>query len=141
MATIKPNDNAPQEQVHYVLAAGEPFDLAAGGSYDSDDRAVLSAAADHPWLTVEYPQVAAEDVFEPPPRGIPYREDPFSEYNDFSNDPAKADEAERAKYAGVAANPLAVDAGLDQGEPVTVGDHLDVTLAAANTTDEPPKEQ
>lgn len=140
MATIRPNDNAPQETVHYILSAGDPFDLDTGGSFESDDRLLLSAAEDHPWLTVEYPQVAEADIFVPPSRSVPYREDPFSEYNDYSNDPARAAAAEREKYAGVAANPLAVDAGLDQGEAVTVADRVDVTLAAADTTDEPPKE-
>jgi hypothetical protein len=131
MATIRPNENAPAEEVHYTLPSAE-FDLGPGGSYESDDRAVAAAAEDHPWLEVEYPQVNAE-VYTRPAKSIPYREDPFSEYNDFSNDPARVEETEREKYSATVA-PLAVEAGLDQSEPVSVG-NTDLTLAAADETD------
>ena len=54
MATIKPNEHAPAEEVRYILA-NEELVLASGGSTDTDDRAVISAAESHPWLEVEYP--------------------------------------------------------------------------------------
>jgi hypothetical protein len=143
MATIRPNENAPAEEVHYVLPTVE-FDLDAGGSFETDDRAALSAAADHPWLEVEYPEVAAE-VYSAPSKSVPYRDDPFSEFNDFSNDPARVEETERSKYSGTVA-PLAVDAGLDQGEVVTADERVDLTLAAAaehndDTAEEPTEER
>lgn len=128
MATIRPNDNAPAEEVHYTFPTVD-FDLAEGGTYESDDRAVLAAAEDHPWLTVEYPE-AASVVYSAPSKSVPYREDPFSEYNDFSNDPARVEETERSKYS-VNTAPLAVEAGLDQGEVVTSDERVDLTLAAA----------
>lgn len=133
MATIKPNDHAPAESVHYVLAAGEGFDLDAGGSYESDDRALLAAAADHPWLKVEYPE--AGEVYTAPSNQVLPADDPYSSLNDHSNDPAEVEKVERAKV-GADVRPLAVQAGLDQGEPVTVADRVDVTLAAADTTDD-----
>jgi hypothetical protein len=134
MATIRPNDNAPDEVVHYTLPTAE-FDLDAGGSYESDERTVLSAAEDHPWLTVEYPEVDVE-LYAAPSKSVPYREDPFSEFNDHSNDPAAIEASERAKNT-VDAQPLAVEAGLDQHEVVTSDERVDLTLAAADEhTDE-----
>lgn len=133
MATIRPNENAPAEDVHYVLPTAS-FDLGEGGTYESDERAVLSAAADHPWLTVEYPEAASE-VYTRPSKSVPYTEDPYSEYNDHSNDPELVAETERAKYDATVA-PLAIDSGLDQSEPVQVDERVDVTLAAADAHEE-----
>jgi hypothetical protein len=125
MATIRPNDNAPAEEVHYVLPT-ESFDLAAGGTYETDDRLLLTAAQDHPWLTVEYPEVEAVSV-ERPSTSVPYQEDPYSEYNDDSNDPEVAAAAERAKYE-TTIEPLAVDSGLNQSVRET--DNLSETDAS-----------
>lgn len=132
MATIRPNDNAPAEEVHYTLPTAE-FDLGVGDSYESDDRAVIEAAQDHPWLEVEVPVLEAE-VYTRPSKSVPYQEDPLSEFNDFSNDPARVEETERAKYSATVA-PLAVESGLPQTEVVRQDDRVDLTLAAADETD------
>lgn len=128
MATIRPNDNAPAEDVTYILPT-ETFELGAGGSFETEDRATISAAVDHPWLEVEFPEVDAE-VYSRPPKSVPYTEDPFSEYNDHSNDPALVEETERSKF-GADVAPLAVESGLDQSEVERAADYVDLTLAAA----------
>ena len=58
MATIRPNDNAPDEAVNFSLGSAT-FSLEAGGSVETDDREVISDAREHPWLTVEE---SAEDT-------------------------------------------------------------------------------
>lgn len=132
MATIRPNDNAPTETITYNFPEGY-VDLGPGDEFESDDRGLLASAASHPWLDVEYPEVD-EEVYSRPSKSIPYREDPFSEYNDFSNDPEKVEETERGKYDSTI-SPLAVEAGLDQSEEVVVDDRVAVTLAAADEAD------
>jgi hypothetical protein len=61
MAKITHSELAPAEKVVYTLA-NEQFELTAKGTYESDDPIVLSNAEAHPWLSVEYPEVAPEDV-------------------------------------------------------------------------------
>lgn len=126
MATILPNDNAPTESVKYLLGNAE-FDLAGGGSYDTDDRLVLSAAEAHPWLKVEYPEVD-ESLFVTESRTVPYEDDVLSAANSVAFDPAEIKKVEEAKRLGYE-QPLAVDSGLDQGTPKKSGP-VAVTLAA-----------
>lgn len=129
MATIRPNEHAPAEDVTYILPTAT-FELGADGSYDTDDRAVIQAASDHPWLAVEFPEVD-EEIYQAPSKRVPYEDDPLSAYNDHSNDPELVSETERSKYSGTVA-PLAVEAGLDQGEAVSdETGRVDFTLAAA----------
>jgi hypothetical protein len=64
MAKIVHSDDAPTEAVHYSLA-GVEFDLGGksdAAAYETDDAEVISNAAVHPWLAVEFDpvDVAAE---------------------------------------------------------------------------------
>lgn len=61
MAKITHSELAPAEKVVYTLA-NEQFELTAKGSYESDDPIVLSNAEVHPWLSVEYPEVAPDEI-------------------------------------------------------------------------------
>lgn len=124
MATIKPNENAPAEDVRYLLA-NEELVLAPGGSTDTEDRLVLAAALEHPWLEVEYDAAA----FEAPPSYDPHV--PRSE------DPLTYENSEALKSPGTAAvqedvQPVAIDAGLDQTKAVEEGG-VAKTLAADET--------
>jgi len=127
MATIKPSDHAPDEQVHYSFA-GVDFDLAPGGSFDTTDRLVLANAEDHPWLDVE---VAAETqyagVFREP---FPSAEEDGASFHhgEIAFDPEAIREVEEQKVRD-ATPAIAIEAGLDQGEPEMVAGHP-VTVAA-----------
>lgn len=115
MATIRPNENAPAEDVNYILPT-ETFELGADGSFESDDPAVLAAALAHPWLAVEYSEQESV-VYEAPRKSIAPEDDPYSGYHSIVNDPEAVREVEEAKVASFD-NRLAVEAGLDQKEPV-----------------------
>lgn len=65
MATISLSDAAPKVDGDFGFAlANVNFDLGAGGSYDTDDPAVLSAAEVHPFLKVEFPEPTEEEKAE-----------------------------------------------------------------------------
>ncbi len=135
MATILPNEHAPSESVRYLLANAD-FELAGGGSYDTDDRAVLGAAEAHPWLKVKYPEVD-EALYEAVQRSVPYEDDVLAAPNSIAFDPEEIRKAEEAKRVAFGA-PLAVDSGLDQDKAKKVGP-VAVTLAADEpATDEKP---
>lgn len=129
MATIRPNDNAPAEDVKYIFPTAT-FDIASGGSYETDDRAILSAAEDHPWLDVEYPEVPEEVAVTREPKSVPYQDDVLAAVNSKAFDLDLVRQAEEEKTA-VFADHLAIQAGLTQTEPVTEGG-IDQTLAAAD---------
>lgn len=130
MATIRPNEHAPGEDVTYILPTAT-FELGADGEYETDDRGAISAAVDHPWLEVEFPEVD-ETLYQAPSKRVPYEDDPLSELNDHSNEPYAVEESERSKYGGSVA-PLAVESGLNQTEAVTdESARVDFTLAAAD---------
>lgn len=61
MAKITHSELAPAEKIVYTLA-NEQFELTAKGTYDTDDAIVLGNAEAHPWLSVEYPEVAPDEV-------------------------------------------------------------------------------
>lgn len=132
MAKIVPSDNAPSETVHYSFA-GVEFDLGGSGkgskrAYETDDPAVLGNANTHPWLTVEYPVV--EPVSGAYVEQLKPEDDALSAVNDSANDPEAVRAAEAAK-AGTDADPVAIDAGLDQDKVERTGE-VDETIAAAN---------
>jgi DsbC/DsbD-like thiol-disulfide interchange protein len=143
MATIITNEHAPKEEATYILPTAT-FDLAQGGSYETDDRRVLSDAEAHPWLEVEY---AAEEteVFERPSKSVPYEDDYLSAANSKAFDLDEVRRTEEAKYGGDT-NRLAVDAGLDQNEEVVsesgafaytlAGDDRDEATRTAEPADE-----
>jgi hypothetical protein len=60
MATISHNDLAPAEAVHYSLAGAE-FDLEGSDTFETDDHEVIRNAVAHPWLQIEYAEVAPGD--------------------------------------------------------------------------------
>jgi hypothetical protein len=132
MATIRPNDNAPSEETKFIFPTAT-FDLSSGGSYETDDRALLAAAEVHPWLEVEYPE--AEQVSYVRESGsVPYQEDVLSAPNSKAFDADEIRKTEEAK-AAVYATPTAIESGLDQGKEVEVGDTA-VTLAADEAADD-----
>lgn len=135
MAKIVLSDLAPAEAIHFSLGNAE---LDLGGksgkkSHETLDRELLSNAAAHPWLTVETdpgeeaggqfadPHVAPVDDLQS--AANQRAADPF--------DPAKVRAAEEAKRTEAAAV-VAIEAGLDQSEPVKAGDVAE-TLAADDT--------
>lgn len=53
MATISPNEYAPDEVATYNFANLDAITLSPGESFDSDDAELVKAAIEHPWLDVE----------------------------------------------------------------------------------------
>lgn len=53
MATISPNEYAPDEAATYNFANLDSFTLAPGGAIETDDPELVKAAIDHPWLDVD----------------------------------------------------------------------------------------
>jgi hypothetical protein len=128
MATIKTSDLAPKEKIKFSLV-NDTFDLTPSGTYETNDPAVLANALMHPWLVVDYGKQAAEDPGDLHD-SVPYDKDVLSAATSEAFDP-KAIERDRRTKEDLPL--LAVDAGLDQNEPETVGE-VAVTLAADDTT-------
>lgn len=126
MATIRPNDHAPSEEVKYVLPSAT-FDLASDGVYTTDDRRVLSDAEVHPWLEVEYPP--ADELSQTrESRSVPYEEDALSAVNSVAFD---TDEVAKARLEENDTEPTAIESGLDQGEEAESGDGRVATSLAS----------
>jgi len=144
MATIRPNDNAPEEQVKYCLGS-VVFELAPGGEYETDDRAAIADATAHPWLEVELPRLE-ELSQEYISKSVPYEDDVLAAPNSQAFDPDKLHAMQMEREREVLAR-TAIDAGLDQGEVVEEGG-VNLTVAAAvedapdaeETSDDEPKE-
>lgn len=134
MATIRPNDNAPAGEVEYNLPTAK-FTLGSGDSYETEDRTVLSDAAVHPWLTVEYPEVD-EALYARPSKSVPFEKDYLGPVNSVAFNLNEVRKIEEAKREGVT-HPTAIQAGLDQSKAEEVGD-VNVTVAAdeADSTDD-----
>jgi hypothetical protein len=130
MPTIKSSDLAPSGAVHYTLANAE-FDLGGSGkkTFETEDADTIANALAHPWLVVEYPKA---DV----PVGV------YVDQVDPKDDPLSArfegtvEESERSPSAGenTPIEPVAIDAGEDQGEVVKSG-RVSETLAAADAAE------
>lgn len=132
MAKIVLSDTAPSDAKSFSLANSN-FEV----PHETDESLVLSNAAVHPWLNVEYEKVEAiSGVFID--RSVAAKDDAMSAENSVANDP----EAVRkfAEEQAVAfGRPLAVEAGLDQDKAKTVGkgdDKVAITLAADETPTE-----
>jgi hypothetical protein len=111
----------PAEDVKYIFPT-VTFDLASGGTYETDDRDALAAAMDHPWLTVEYP-AADEAAFTRVSGSVPPQEDRLSSLFKDGSDAFNADkvrETELAK-ADELVQPVALDSGQDQSEVLVEG--------------------
>lgn len=131
MAKIVPSENAPDAQVHYSLGSAS-FDLGPGGSYETDDREILSGGVAHPWLDVEFdPEV--ELGYVTAPAHVRPEDDVLSQQNSVAFDP---DQVRADAPDEMVALPTAIDAGLDQSEEVTVGTTA-VTIAADDAQPEP----
>lgn len=132
MATIRPNENAPDSPVKYLLGSVE-FDLSPGGEYETDDRTAISDASVHPWLDVELP-VSEELSVERTSKSVPYADDVLAAVNSQAFDPDKVHEMLMNRQRENDAR-VAIEAGLDQGESVEEGG-VAVTLAAAEEATE-----
>jgi hypothetical protein len=137
MATIRPNDNAPADSVNYIFPL-ETFELAAGGSYETENQNTISAAVSHPWLEVEYPEMPELSVADVV-RGVPYEKDVLAAPNSlaFNADAVRQAIEERKREAD---SHTALDAGLDQGEPVETGGVAETLAADAAQDDDDDKE-
>ena len=131
MAKVTLSELAPDELVRFY---GWQVDFELGGSakssLETEDRVVIGYAEQHPWLSVEYPKgvqqsYALDTLAEHPER------DALSGMGPDSNVPFDPEEIRKVEEAKVNERPrVAIDAGLDQGKSVEVGDHTAVTLAA-----------
>ena len=128
MATIVPSKQHPDEEVLHQLAQ-DSFKLDSGGSYETDDRAVISNAIAHPWLEVEYPDLEVEAHYRPD--SIEPSKDALGADKSIAFDPDKIAEAlEEAEEA--VESPVAIESGLDQDREVEKGG-IAFTLAADDT--------
>lgn len=118
MATVVPSDLAPAEDLLYILG-GVDFELGVGGSYETDDRDVLANAEVHPWLKVEYDESEAP-ITRFRPGTVAPEDDVLGKANSIAFDPEEVQKAADAAAAEVT-NPVAIEAGLDQGEVVASG--------------------
>lgn len=137
MATIKLNDHAPSEEATFLLA-NETL-KSADLPKDTDNRALVAAAEEHPWLAVDYPEVESFEAAAAEPR-VRYEDDYLAAPNSKAFDLDEVRKTEEAKRQAVS-TPTAIDAGLDQSDSETVAD-VSVTLAAdeaADTTTDAPK--
>lgn len=110
MAKIVAAEEIPAEgDVTFTLAAGS-FDLGADG-YETDDRQLISEAAVHPWLNVEYDESEAP-VAAFRPGTVPPEEDALSTQNSVAFDEDLVAKA-RAEALGE------TEETEDQAEPTT----------------------
>jgi hypothetical protein len=131
MAKVTLSEVAPDELVRFYGWQVE-FELggSAAKSLDTDDRAVLAYAEEHPWLSVEYPKgvqqsYSLDTLAEHPER------DALSGQGPDAGVPFDPEEIRKVEEAKVNERPrVAIDAGLDQSKSIEVGDHVAVTLAA-----------
>lgn len=134
MAKILSSEAAPSEKVHYTFGTVE-FDLGGNAkqSFETNDRDALANAEAHPWLTVEREQV--ELVSGSYVEQLKPEDDHLTAVGAEidANDPDEVRKAEEAK-ADTHVEPVALDAGEDQGEAVATG-HVAETLAAADDPD------
>lgn len=128
--TIRLSDDAPAEAVHFTFFADE-FDLEGSGTYETSDEIVLGNAEGHPWLVVERPEVeqVSGDFFDQ----LSPKDDHLSSVGGINaNDPEEIRKAEEGKLIA-AGQPVAIEAGLDQKEPV-VTSGIAETVAAIDET-------
>ena len=137
MATkITTNDHAPDDKVKYCLGSVD-FELAPGDEYETTSRAAIADANAHPWLTVvSDPELELSVEYKS--KSVPYEDDVLSAPNSQAWDADKLREYQEA-HGLEAAQPVAIESGLDQGKAVEEGG-VAVTLAADDSADEPAKD-
>lgn len=134
MARIVLSDQAPTEAIHFSLVNDE-FILGGASdkkSYETDDRGVLAAAAEHPWLEVEQDEVKEAAVFAEDTRVAP-EDDPLSDRHPnaaLAFDAEAIAKFEAEKREGV--SPVAINAGLDQDTPESTGPVAETIAADDN---------
>lgn len=132
MAKIVLSELAPAEAVHFSFAEGE-FTLGGKSdakAFETTDRALLSNAAGHPWLDVQYDESEAVDPTFVDNQVRP-EDDVLSASGPRANDafdPEKIKAAEDAKREAVS-QPVAIEAGLDQTEEISLGDVAETVAA------------
>ena len=138
MATIRPNSNAPDGEAKYILPTAT-FDLAAGGSFETDDRVALADAEAHPWLEVDY-NIDEQPQFFSGTNAVAYEDDYLSAPNSVAFDPEAIRQVEEEKR-GVVSTPTAINAGLDQGVKNPRGSNrfVNETLAADAADNDKPR--
>ena len=122
MAKLVPSDIAPEDFKVFSTAQ-----ITEELPYETDDPVVIDNALIHPWVDVDYGDVAVE---APPSTSttLPPEEDVLSRIN------SKADKAPADGVPTHEIDPVAIDAGLDQHESVSVGT-VAVTTAAAEESE------
>lgn len=136
MAQIVPSKNAPSEDFTVSFGVGLVKLTGKTKSFESTDAALLSEAANHPWLDVVYDKVEVLGGDVVPPSVDP-KKDPLSAQNPANalvNDP-DAVRAAQAAALGEDVAPVAIDPVLDQDKTKTEGG-VDKTVAAAEKTTE-----
>lgn len=131
MAKVTLSELAPDELVRFYGWQVE-FELGGSGksSLDTDDRTVIAYAEQHPWLSVEYPKGAQQSYALDTLAEHPER-DALSGVGPNAGVPFDPEEIRKVEEAKVEERPrVALDAGLDQGKDITVGQDVAVTLAA-----------
>jgi hypothetical protein len=127
MARIEASDLAPEGTFKVSFAQGE-YEV----PFESDDPTVVANALSHPWLTVE---AEAREVEQDNPFYEPYlpENEALSSFNSVANDPEEVQAALDEREVMLTSR-VAIDAGLDQGEPEFVGPEgreIATTLAGA----------
>lgn len=116
MASIVPSKLHPDEEVSYSLAGGE-FTLGPGGSYETDDQALILNAISHPWLSVEADPATAIVVDDRARHVDPKLDVLAAAHGTEAFDSEKIVALEASKVRSVAA-PVAIQAGLNQDKKV-----------------------
>lgn len=131
MAKIVLSDQAPSEKVHFSLADAD-FDLGGNAkqSFETDEPAVIANANSHPWLEVDTEGV--EVVVRYRPGSVDPANDPLSSEGPnaalpFDEKAVTAFEDSKVEEQ----NPVAIEAGQDQGEKDISGGVAE-TLASAD---------
>jgi uncharacterized phosphosugar-binding protein len=130
MPKIVLSDDAPKGDLRFSLANAEIEKL----PYETDDAVVVANAEAHPWLAVEYPEAKElSDQSDPFPQTKP-EDDVLAAENSIANDPAAVRAEIDRRVEGVS-DPVAIDAGLDQGDVIVTASGVSETVAADNATD------
>lgn len=129
MAKIDKNDLAPSDAKVFSLA-----NALIEVPCDTTDREVIANALAHPWLDVQVPEADAIDPTYYDAQIKP-EDDALSALNDKSNDPdaVKADLPSREDSA-----PVAIEAGLDQGDKIETDSGVALTVEAAEDSGDAP---
>lgn len=125
MAKILHSAYAPTGKLTYRLGQSG-FELEGDGVYETNDRALLASADEHPWLKVEYERSPILEDHSVDPH-VPYKDDVLAAVNSHAFD---VQAAEQLIVEAVEIRPVAIDADLKQTKNKHVGE-VAVTISAA----------